>query len=85
MPTFVFELHGTITRDIIRREGEFLNVEEARDAAAKEYPLYRLHSVVAVDCKTCNGTKAIWSGPYHDGRGERAGKMIPCPNCGETK
>jgi len=33
-------------------------------------------------CSYCWGQRWIWSGPFHDGQGPRAGKMIPCPTCG---
>lgn len=32
-------------------------------------------------CSRCRGEGTIWSGPFNDGRGLRAGKMIPCPDC----
>lgn len=32
-------------------------------------------------CERCHGDGSIWSGPFNDGRGLRAGKMFPCPDC----
>lgn len=33
-------------------------------------------------CDTCHGVGKVWSGPFLTPHGERAGMMIPCPDCG---
>jgi hypothetical protein len=32
-------------------------------------------------CGECHGSGMVWSGPFSDGQGLRAGMMIPCPSC----